>query len=140
MAELIGVPAETAAGEKRVATVPEVVEKLIKLGFRVTVQSGAGDAAREPFGVGGGVVVADPEHGKAAPVGDGVPAEVYRLATVLCPNEHEAAALTGQPLQFAHVDQALGGGEVLLVRLGEGAGIAATMRRKAGAGNAGGET
>ena len=29
---LIGVPLETAAGEKRVATVPEVVEKLIKLG------------------------------------------------------------------------------------------------------------
>ncbi|AMO25388.1 NAD(P) transhydrogenase subunit alpha [Ramlibacter tataouinensis] len=42
---LIGVPKETAAGEKRVATVPEVVEKLIKLGFRVQVQSGAGDAA-----------------------------------------------------------------------------------------------
>jgi len=45
MPQLIGVPRETAAGEKRVATVPEVVEKLIKLGFRVTVQSGAGDAA-----------------------------------------------------------------------------------------------
>ena len=30
---VIGVPKETAAGEKRVATVPEVVEKLIKLGF-----------------------------------------------------------------------------------------------------------
>ncbi len=45
MALLIGVPKETAAGEKRVATVPEVVEKLIKLGFRVAVQSGAGDAA-----------------------------------------------------------------------------------------------
>ena len=42
---LIGVPRETAAGEKRVATVPEVVEKLIKLGFRVAVQAGAGDAA-----------------------------------------------------------------------------------------------
>jgi H+-translocating NAD(P) transhydrogenase subunit alpha len=42
---LIGVPKETAAGEKRVATVPEVVEKLIKLGFSVAVQSGAGDAA-----------------------------------------------------------------------------------------------
>jgi NAD(P) transhydrogenase subunit alpha len=42
---LIGVPRETAAGEKRVATVPEVVEKLIKLGFQVAVQSGAGDAA-----------------------------------------------------------------------------------------------
>jgi NAD(P) transhydrogenase subunit alpha len=42
---LIGVPKETAAGEKRVATVPDVVEKLVKLGFSVAVQSGAGDAA-----------------------------------------------------------------------------------------------
>ncbi len=41
----IGVPKETAAGEKRVATVPDVVEKLIKLGFSVAVESGAGDAA-----------------------------------------------------------------------------------------------
>ncbi|GCL64555.1 Re/Si-specific NAD(P)(+) transhydrogenase subunit alpha [Pseudaquabacterium pictum] len=45
MGLLIGVPRETAAGEKRVATVPEVVEKLIKLGFSVQVESGAGDAA-----------------------------------------------------------------------------------------------
>jgi NAD(P) transhydrogenase subunit alpha len=45
MPQLIGVPKETAAGEKRVATVPEVVEKLVKLGFRVIVQAGAGDAA-----------------------------------------------------------------------------------------------
>ncbi|MBN8488053.1 MAG: Re/Si-specific NAD(P)(+) transhydrogenase subunit alpha [Burkholderiales bacterium] len=45
MALLIGVPRETAAGEKRVATVPDVVEKLIKLGFSVAVESGAGDAA-----------------------------------------------------------------------------------------------
>jgi H+-translocating NAD(P) transhydrogenase subunit alpha len=42
---LIGVPREIAAGEKRVATVPDVVEKLAKLGFTVAVQSGAGDAA-----------------------------------------------------------------------------------------------
>ncbi|MFT3819419.1 MAG: Re/Si-specific NAD(P)(+) transhydrogenase subunit alpha [Rubrivivax sp.] len=41
----IAVPRETAAGEKRVATVPEVVEKLVKLGFTVAVQSGAGEAA-----------------------------------------------------------------------------------------------
>jgi NAD(P) transhydrogenase subunit alpha len=41
----IGIPAETLAGEKRVATVPEVVEKLVKLGFQVAVQFGAGDAA-----------------------------------------------------------------------------------------------
>ena len=45
MSQLIGVPRETFAGEKRVATVPEVVEKLVKLGFKVAVQSGAGDAA-----------------------------------------------------------------------------------------------
>jgi H+-translocating NAD(P) transhydrogenase subunit alpha len=45
MALLIGVPKETASGEKRVATVPDVVEKLVKLGFSVAVESGAGDAA-----------------------------------------------------------------------------------------------
>jgi len=45
MPQVIGVPRETWAGEKRVATVPEVVEKLIKLGFKVAVQSGAGEAA-----------------------------------------------------------------------------------------------
>ena len=45
MALVIGVPKETAAAEKRVATVPDVVEKLIKLGFAVAVESGAGDAA-----------------------------------------------------------------------------------------------
>jgi NAD(P) transhydrogenase subunit alpha len=45
MSLTIGVPRETLAGEKRVASVPEVVEKLIKLGFSVAVESGAGDAA-----------------------------------------------------------------------------------------------
>jgi NAD(P) transhydrogenase subunit alpha len=42
---LIGVPRETATGEKRVATVPDVVQKLVKLGFAVAVESGAGEAA-----------------------------------------------------------------------------------------------
>ena len=45
MSLTIGVPRETFAGEKRVATVPEVVEKLIKLGFAVQVETGAGDQA-----------------------------------------------------------------------------------------------
>ena len=36
-AQRIGVPKETFPLEKRVATVPEVVEKLIKLGFSVVV-------------------------------------------------------------------------------------------------------
>ncbi len=44
-AQRIGVPREIFPGEKRVATVPEVVEKLIKLGFSVSVESGAGDLA-----------------------------------------------------------------------------------------------
>jgi NAD(P) transhydrogenase subunit alpha len=41
----IGIPREVFAGEKRVATVPDVVEKLIKLGFAVADESGAGEAA-----------------------------------------------------------------------------------------------
>ena len=45
MALTIGVPREVFAGEKRVATVPDVVEKLIKLGFNVAVESGAGELA-----------------------------------------------------------------------------------------------
>lgn len=44
-AQRIGIPKETYPLEKRVATVPDVVEKLIKLGFQVAIESGAGDAA-----------------------------------------------------------------------------------------------
>jgi NAD(P) transhydrogenase subunit alpha len=44
MALTIGVPRETLARKAR-RHVPEVVEKLIKLGFAVAVESGAGDAA-----------------------------------------------------------------------------------------------
>jgi len=46
MALLIAVPREVFAGEKRVATVPEVVEKLVKQGFRVAVEQGAGEGAQ----------------------------------------------------------------------------------------------
>src|SRR5687767_8258783 len=62
MSQLIGVPRETFPEEKRVATVPEVVEKLIKLGFRVAVQSGAGDAANfadDTYRAAGAEIVAD---------------------------------------------------------------------------------
>ena len=44
----IGVPKEIFTGEKRVATVPDVVTKLIKLGFAVVVEQGAGDLADLP--------------------------------------------------------------------------------------------
>ena len=62
MSQLIGVPRETFAGEKRVATVPEVVEKLIKLGFRVAVESGAGEGANfsdETYRAAGAEVLGD---------------------------------------------------------------------------------
>ena len=42
---LIGVPAETAAGETRVAVTPETAKKIIAQGHTVAVQSGAGVAA-----------------------------------------------------------------------------------------------
>jgi NAD(P) transhydrogenase subunit alpha len=45
MPQSIGIPKEVFANERRVATVPDVVQKLMKLGFAVTVQAGAGEAA-----------------------------------------------------------------------------------------------
>src|ERR1700726_4290998 len=45
MPQSIGIPKEIFPGERRVATVPDVVQKLMKLGFAVSVQSGAGEAA-----------------------------------------------------------------------------------------------
>ncbi len=58
----IGVARESFAGEKRVATVPDVVEKLIKLGFRVVIESGAGDHANfsdDSYRAAGAEVVSD---------------------------------------------------------------------------------
>jgi len=44
----IGVPKETAAGERRVALVPETVGKLTSGGFEVIIERGAGEAASFP--------------------------------------------------------------------------------------------
>ena len=41
----IGIPKELHAGEKRVATTPDVAAKLIKLGYSVAIEQGAGAAA-----------------------------------------------------------------------------------------------
>ena len=41
----IGIPKEVHAGEKRVATTPDVAIQLIKLGFEVAIEAGAGSAA-----------------------------------------------------------------------------------------------
>jgi H+-translocating NAD(P) transhydrogenase subunit alpha len=44
----IGVPRETAEGERRVALVPEVVKKLVGQGHEVLVEEGAGAGALIP--------------------------------------------------------------------------------------------
>src|SRR5687768_756986 len=62
MAQVIGVPTEVFPGEKRVATVPDVVPKLAKLGFDVIVQAGAGEGANiadEAYAAAGARVVPD---------------------------------------------------------------------------------
>ncbi len=59
---LIGVPAETAPGERRVALVPDVVRKLVARGVEVVVQSGAGAGAIIPdalYAAAGATVSAD---------------------------------------------------------------------------------
>ncbi len=58
----IGVPKETAAGERRVALVPEVVGRLTGKGIEVLVQGGAGEGAMltdQAFEAAGARIVAD---------------------------------------------------------------------------------
>jgi len=67
----IGVPTETAAGEHRVALVPEVVGKLKAKGIEVLVQSGAGAGALLPdsaFTDAGAEIVGTSTHPDAAEV------------------------------------------------------------------------
>jgi len=59
---IIGVPKEIHADEHRVATTPDVVPQLIKLGFTVAIESGAGDAAKftdESYAAAGAEIVQD---------------------------------------------------------------------------------
>ncbi|MAY79233.1 MAG: NAD(P)(+) transhydrogenase (Re/Si-specific) subunit alpha [Deltaproteobacteria bacterium] len=58
----VGIPTEVHPGERRVAATPDTVKKLIKLGFEVSVQAGAGEGARlsdEAFEQAGAEIVAD---------------------------------------------------------------------------------
>src|SRR4051794_34136992 len=59
----VGVPRETAAGERRVALVPETIKRLAGGGFEIQVERGAGDAASFPdrdYEAAGATVVEDP--------------------------------------------------------------------------------
>ncbi len=58
----IGIPREIHAGEKRVAATPETVGQLVKLGYAVAIEAGAGEGARfadEAYRQAGAEVVAD---------------------------------------------------------------------------------
>ncbi|MGH3643904.1 MAG: Re/Si-specific NAD(P)(+) transhydrogenase subunit alpha [Mycobacterium sp.] len=64
---LIGIPRESAEGERRVALVPKIVERLRALGLEVVVESGAGD----------GALISDEHFERAgATIGDPWPADV----------------------------------------------------------------
>src|SRR3954470_9210828 len=78
----IGVPKETADGERRVALVPDVVRKLTGAGHEVTVEAGAGEPALLP----------DSLYAEAgASIGDPYGADV--IVRVAVPSEEEVAKL-----------------------------------------------
>jgi NAD(P) transhydrogenase subunit alpha len=80
----VGVPKERAAGERRVALVPELAGRLAASGFEVLVERGAGEAASFP----------DAAYEEAgARVADDVYGEVDAVVKVQSPSEEEAARL-----------------------------------------------
>jgi len=85
----IGVPKETAAGEARVALVPEVVKALAGKGHEVVVAAGAGDGAMIPdaaFAEAGATVSPDP----------GAPWSADVVVKVAPPSADEVARLNGE--------------------------------------------
>lgn len=85
----IGVPKERLANETRVAATPKTVEQLLKLGFTVAVESGAGKLASfddEAFIQAGAEVVSGSEIWQA-PV----------ILKVNAPTESEIALLNPAP-------------------------------------------
>src|SRR5262245_59696979 len=83
----IGVPKESAPGERRVALVPDVVRRLTGAGHEVVIESGAGDAAGIP----------DDEFASAgAQIGDPWGAQVIaRVAPGPAPNLKAEHVLVG---------------------------------------------
>jgi NAD(P) transhydrogenase subunit alpha len=80
----VGVPKERAAGERRVALVPELAGRLVASGFEVLVERGAGEAASFP----------DAAYEEAgARIVDDVYGEADAVAKVQSPSEDEVARL-----------------------------------------------
>jgi len=78
----VSVPKESTSGERRVALVPEVVDRLAKGGIDVTVEAGAGEAAHQPD---------DAYTGAGASLGDGFAGPV--VAKVAPPTAEEIGRL-----------------------------------------------
>jgi NAD(P) transhydrogenase subunit alpha len=79
---VVGVPRETATGERRVALVPKVVERLTSTGVSVVVEAGAGT----------GALIPDDDYRQAgATIGDPWPADV--VVKVNPPGEAEIGKL-----------------------------------------------
>jgi NAD(P) transhydrogenase subunit alpha len=78
----VSVPKETAAGERRVALVPEVADRLVKSGVGVVVEAGAGAGAHQPDSA---------YEGTGAAIGDGFSGDV--VAKVAPPSSDEIARL-----------------------------------------------
>src|ERR1017187_4411133 len=94
---LIGVPTETAQGERRVALVPEVVRKLSGRGVEVIVQSGAGAGAIIPdalYEAAGAKVSTDPEAVWSAPL----------VVKVAPPSDAEVAQLSSGAVLIAFLN------------------------------------
>src|SRR4051812_691813 len=82
----IAVPVETAAGERRVALVPDSVARLVKAGHQVRVQRGAGAGSfhsDEAYATAGATLVD----------GSSVYEDVDLVAKVRAPSSDEAGAL-----------------------------------------------
>jgi H+-translocating NAD(P) transhydrogenase subunit alpha len=91
----VGVPRETAAGERRVALVPEAVSRLIESGFELAIERGAGEAASFPdraYEQAGGSLVADAYRGAEA------------VAKVRKPNDAELESLAADQILIAFLE------------------------------------
>jgi NAD(P) transhydrogenase subunit alpha len=93
---VVGVPKETAAGERRVALVPDIAGRLAKGGFDILVERGAGDAAGFP----------DAEYTEAGArlVGaDELYAQAEAVVRVAKPSAEETARLRSGQVLIAHL-------------------------------------
>jgi H+-translocating NAD(P) transhydrogenase subunit alpha len=100
----IGVPKETAAGERRVGVVPDVVRRLVKAGHTVVVEPGAGLAAGAPD-----------DHYTDAGAETGEPWGADVIAKVAAPSEAETGKLTGDAVLIGFLAPLTNGGGIAAI-------------------------